>query len=276
MNEQTLKTLQESKDPRALKNGAFDCASSKVPKDIEALGGFLMSADFLERLDSPQDYQTTIARLRLSRVMQALMDNRIAASDQLLLRLTKSDVFQAEVLRMQLLIRALVPIKPSPRDAIAYWDGVSQPGSPLAADVVEALCINQSSPAMTLLEQKFTNPAEQADQKIAWMQQLILPRRNDEPLLKCCERILTAGQPKDAQVELVEVLFDYRPEKWYRGCEAPKPPLRPLATSAAKEVMRRIAEFGLNKMTLPPDLQVKVKSELETLGGKNQDSARPG
>jgi hypothetical protein len=237
---------------------------------LETLGGFLTSAEFLGRLDTAADYQTTIARLRLARVMQALMDNRIPASDQLLLKLTKSDVFLAEVLRMQLLVRALAPIKPSPPQAITYWDSVSQPGSPLASDVVEALCINQSPPSMTLLEQKFTNPAEAADTKIAWTQQVILPRRNDEPLLACCERLLKAGQPAGAQVELVESLFDYQPKKWYRDCEPPQPPSRPLATPPAKEIMRRLADHALTNMTLPPELQAKVKVVLEALGGKDK------
>lgn len=267
MTPETLNTLKTSQDAREVKLAAAEVAGSKVPADLDALHGFLTDPAFLLRLDDAEAYKGTFSRLRLGAVLQALMDNRIAASDNVLIRLTRSDVFLAEVLRMQLLIRALVPIRPSPPPAIAFWDSMSQPQSPIAFDVVEALVANQSPPAMDLLEKKFTNAREQPAEKITWMRQILLPKRNDEPLLGVWEKLVKAGQPTGAEVELVEALFDYDPKTWYRDCEPPVPPKKILATPAAKEHIRRIAEHALANMKLPPELEAKVKIGLQEVGG---------
>src|SRR3954471_19303597 len=158
MNDEAVKTLTGSKDAVAVKRAAVQLAQSAVPEDVEALGKFLMAPDFFERLDSAEDYKGTYAGLRLARVTQTLAENRTPAADRLLLRLTNSGPFNADVLRMQLLVRALAAIKVSPPEAITYWDNASQPGSPIAYDVVHALIVNQSPPAMALLEKKFGNP----------------------------------------------------------------------------------------------------------------------
>jgi hypothetical protein len=265
MNQKAVTDLQSSSDPSDVFQAALDLARSSDAADLAALQDFLLAEGSFLRLDTARDYQQTTAALSLSGVMQTLSENKAPAAAQVLLKLTNSAAYNAHSLRKILLIHALAPIRPSPPAAITYWDSLAQPNRPFMSDVAEALCVNQSDPAMALLERKFSDPNIRPADKIDWMRQSILTRRNDEPLLKCCERLLTAGQPKDAAVELVEVLFDYQPTKWYRGCDVPQPPIRAAAGAPAKEVLRRLADHALNKMTLPPDLKAKVQATQELL-----------
>ncbi|MHB1011544.1 MAG: hypothetical protein ACYC37_01340, partial [Desulfobacteria bacterium] len=209
--------LATSRDRRELKNAAVLLASSDAPADLEVLGRFLASGEFLGRLDGPEEYQGSTSSLRLSRVMETLEENRTPSADAVLLGLIGAPSFQGHVLRMILLVRALAVVRPSPPEAVRYWVGKSAPGSPLAQDVVEALCVNQSEPALELLERIFADPGPASTLKVFWMRKLILPRRNDLPLLISCERMVTGSLPADLRPALVEALFDYQPSKWSRG-----------------------------------------------------------
>lgn len=266
MTEQDKSTLRDSRESPALKQTAVRIAAGDSSADLRTLGEHLISADFLNRLDSPKDYQGSYTGLRLARVLKTLMDNRRPAVDQVLLALIAARDYQAHVLRMQLLVHALAVVRPSPPDAIAYWELRSRPGSSLAYDVAEALCVNQSQPAMALLEREFAEPKHHPDLKVAWMRQLILPRRNDEPLLACCEVVLNRSLPVELRPSLVEALFDYRPNEWYRDCAPPQPPLRALASRSAKTLLRRLADYSLANLTLSPQLKVVVEAVRRELG----------
>jgi hypothetical protein len=49
---------------------------------------------------------------------------------------------------------------------------------------------------------------------------------------------------------LVEVLFDYRPDEWYRSEMPPVPPPRELVSEKARAVLRRIGEYALQNLEL--------------------------
>jgi hypothetical protein len=258
--------LATSRDRRELKNAALLLASSDSPADLEVLGRYLASAEFLSRLDGPEEYQGSTSSLRLSRVMETIEENRIPSADAVLLGLIAAPSFQGHVLRMILLVRALAVVRPSPPEAVRYWDGKSAPGSPLAQDVVEALCVNQSGPALELLERKFADPGHAATRKIFWMRELILPRRNDLPLLSSCERMVTGSLPPELRPALVEALFDYLPSKWYRGDDPPVPPPRAGASPEARKVLERIGRYALAKLRLTGGQTAAVRGALADLG----------
>ncbi len=258
--------LATSRDRRELKNAALLLASSDLPADHEILGRYLSSGEFLGRLDGPEAYEGGTASLRLSRVMETLEENRRPSTDGVLLGLIAAPSFQGHVLRMILLVRALAVVRPSPPDAVRYWDGKSAPESPLAQDVIFALCVNQSEPALELLERKFADPGHATSLKVFWMRKLILPRRNDLPLLACCERMVTQSLAPDLRPAMVEALFDYQPSRWYRGCDPPKPPTRSEAPEAAKQAFRRIGEDALRNMPLTEEQKKGVRAGLIELG----------
>jgi len=259
-------TLRTSRDRRELKNAALLLASSDVSADHEVLGRFLASGEFLGRLDGPEEYQGSTSSLRLSRVMETLEENRRPSTDGVLLGLIAAPSFQGHVLRMILLVRALREVRPSPPEAVRYWDGKSVPGSPLAQDVIEALCVNQSDPALALLERKFSDPGHAANLKVFWMRELILPRRNDVPLLSCCERMVTGSLSPDLRPALVEALFDYQPSKWYRGDDPPKPPPRANASPGAQKVLERIGRYALKNLKLTSVQESAVRNGLAEIG----------
>ena len=161
--------LRDSRDGQKLKNAAISLAASSSPDDHRLLLGYLSLGDFLSRLDPLEHYQGTYRNLRLGRILQTLADNRCPSSDGVLVGLIDSADFQGHVLRKQLLLRALVVVRPSPPAAVAYWDRLSGSSSAISGDVIDALCENQSAPALELLERKFSDPSEKITKKVLWM-----------------------------------------------------------------------------------------------------------
>jgi hypothetical protein len=250
MHESAMEILRSSTDGRELKKAAIAVAAGESPEEHRLLLRKLSSGEFLGFLDPPEHYDGTWTDLRLGRVVDTLAENRCPSTDEVLVGLIGAADFQTHVLRMQILLRALAVVRPSPPQAIAYWDRLGDPQSPIVGDVIEALCINQSPPALDLLERKFADPAQDRDARILWMREFILVRRNDEPLLSCCERMMTKSLPVDLRPELVDVLFDYKPDKWFMPEAPPKPPSRELASENALEILRRIGEYALQNVTL--------------------------
>jgi hypothetical protein len=260
-----VKVLEQSRDGREIKNAAIALAGSRSPQDHAVLQKYLSSEDFLRRLDSPEDYQGVYTDLRLGRVIDTLVENRIPSSDRLLVDLIRSRDFQAHVLRIQILLRALAAVRPAPPPVIAYWDRLSNPESPIQQDVIEALCANQSPAALDLLERKFADPAQKAERKIRWMRLFILVRRNDAPLLAGCERMITKSLPAELRPPLVEVLFDYRPQEWFMLETPPEPPPRSAASAESRRILVRIAKYALAHLKLSPHSLSVLRETLRSL-----------
>ena len=258
--------LRSSRDGRDLKNAAIFLAKGRVPEDHKVLGRYLGKKEFLGRLDPPEAYDGRFQDLRLGRVVQTLADNRCASADEVLVGLIASRDFQGDVLRKQILLRALSSVRPSPPAVVAYWDRLSGPESAIAGDVIEALVENQSDPALELLERKFADPSHDRDNRILWMREFLLIRRNDLPLLLSCERMVTKSLPVDLRPALVEALFDYRPQEWFRVDDPPKPPPRGTASAESKKVLARVGRYALEKVRLTPAQSKAVKAALNELG----------
>jgi hypothetical protein len=257
-----LDIIRDSGEASELLTAAIKLASSDSAGDHEALGKELRSSAFLARLDDKEKYTGSIADLRLTRLLDTLAANRTPSVDKVLLSLAQDSVFQAHPLRMILVVRALSSIRPSPLEAIHYWDSRSEPDSPLLLDIIEAICTNQSPPALELLDKKMAGVGYAVSERIFWMRKLILPRRNDAPLLAACERMLMASLPESLRPALVEVLFDYQPSKWYRGDDPPKPPPRSEMAPEARKILERIGRFSLDKIKLTGEQEKKVRTVL--------------
>jgi hypothetical protein len=199
--------------------------------------------------------------------MRGLMESTQPSAHEAILRLTDAGVFNDYFPRIQILIRALTVLRPSPPSASQYWDKYSKPGSPVAYDVIEALCINQSLSALDLLEKKCADPRFTPNDKQIWMRESILVRRYDEQLIESCERILHGPMETTLKNSLVEVLFDYRPEEWFIECAPPKPPEFAVASEPVCEVLFRIGEYALASLELPERLRLRVNSTVELLKG---------
>ncbi len=197
------------------------------------------------------------------------MDNpKPALSHPILVALTTRNDFVAIEPRQELLIRALVAVRPSPPPAIKFWDLHSQPDATWRHVVMDALCDNGSEPAVDLFEKKLIGKAYEEEERIAWMRDPLLRHRNDVPLLKVCKRMITASLEPPLKPFLVESLFDYRPDEWYVDCTPPRPPELLAATREAKTLVLEIATFILdanNKITLEPRTRAVVEAKFKLL-----------
>lgn len=266
MAEIDIQTIRTSDDPRALKRAAIGLAGSRDPDEVAFLGVELASGTLVEKLDSEEAYQGTWRRLRLARVMKTLMDSENPASDEVLFLLTLSEPFKSHTLRLQLLIHALRVVKPLRPEAIRFLEAHATPGNPLAFDVVETLSVNQTPEAMDLLAATLISRHERKD-KEAWMQQIIMPRRNDMPLLVFCERMFKEPQlSQDLKASLAEALFDYKPDDWFRDCNPPEAPPRAEAGNEAKDLLRRMGLFAQTNLPLSEEQRTAVTSALSELG----------
>lgn len=263
--------LRTASEPKPLVDTAVEFAASADLADQNTLLGSLNAGDFLLRLNTAREYDTLRPKqLRVAKIIRVLRDSPHSASKQTLLALARGGAFVGDNwLRQELLVRALVSIRPSPLEAIKYWDSQSTPRSVNLHITIDMLCENGSDPAMALLEKKLTDPAHEMQFKIVWIRDPMLRYRNDPPLLRASERMITATLPADLHFLLLEALCSYD-ASWYPGCSRPKPPPRVLAAEEARQVLRRICRFAREKMDLPPQLRLAVNATLAEIGGEDE------
>lgn len=257
--------LAAERDPRELKKAAIHFAASADAQDQGVLLEHLNRQSFLDCLDPPGPHASAARNLRLARVIKTLADNPAPSAHDVLVDLTGATNFLQAPLRTELLIRALRWVRPSPPKAINFLDRTSPSGGSLAYDVVETLAFNQSDPAMVLFEAKLSHPGYTAEAP-EWLHYAVLPRRDDVPLLKVLERVINANVADSLKVDIVDVLFSYRPQKWYLECGPPRPPERLRASEDAKETLRRIARYALAALSLPAEIFTDVRAGLAALG----------
>lgn len=255
--------LKTSKDPQVLLRAALDCAAGPNPDDLKALGEALSSPAFLTRLDSKDEYLGPTQKLRLARVLDALMDN--PAGHDVLVGLTVKPAFTALEQRRDLLIRALAAVRPAPDAAIRFWERNSTPGAPYLQVTIDALADNLSEPALALLEKKFADPRFEEEDKIAWMRDPVLRHRADVRMLRTCERMLAGSLPPALRPELVEALCDYKRE-WYLSEKPPLPPPPDAYAPEARAELRKICELALHEVKLTDSQKAAVLKTQTQMG----------
>jgi hypothetical protein len=269
--ENHLQTLRASSDPKALKTAAEHLAASSQPEDHAALKPFLTDLAFLGRLNSPKDYDRLRPKhLRLWWILDVLSRNTTPSAHRVLIELTTAPAYNNDRMpsTADLLIQACARIRPAPPEVVTYWDRHCRPDDGYAPLTIEALLENSSPPALALLEKKMAEPGHEDKTKVAWMRKSILPRRNDLAVLQSCHRMLTGTLPPSLRPALVETLFDYRPDEWYTARSPVAQPPRHLMTAPARDELRKIGEFALNKMRLKEELRKKVEKALEEIKEK--------
>jgi hypothetical protein len=231
------------------------------------------SSGFLLRVNSAQEYATSRPRhLRVAKVIRVLRDSPHRAAQDSLIRLTEGGDFAGmNWLCQELLVRALVTIRPSPPPAIRFWHEQSLPTSVNRHITIDMLCQNGSDPALALLEQKLLDPLQEREYKVAWIRDNMLRHRNDEPLLRASERMITQTLPADLRLVLLEALCAYD-RSWYPGCAPPKPPPRVAASAAARQVLRRICRHALEHLEPPVALEASVRATLLEIGDEDRDA----
>jgi len=258
--------LRSEQDPKALLSAAVGLARSRDPKDQAALRDALLNRDFLERLDSREEYEDTGRKLRIALILDQLKRTGSPASDTIV-ALSQDAGFLAQPERIDALIEASSAVHPPPPPLVEFWSRHCRPGSSYQLGVVDALVENRSEPALELLERKMADPSFSDQDKLAWMRTSILLRRDHLSVLRSCGRMLNGPMHAPLKVRLVEVLFDYRLE-WYTPHGVCQPPDRVHIARSAADELRRIGEQVLRTMTLDPNTRAAVERTLKTLHGR--------
>ncbi len=263
--------LRTAAEPKQLVDTAVEFAASAEPADQNTLLGCLNASDFLLKLNTVREYDTARPKqLRVAKIIRVLRDSTHPASKQTLLSLARGGAFVGDNwLRQELLVRALVSIRPAPPEAIKYWDSQSTPLAVNRHITIDMLCENGTDPALALLERKLLEPEQEIEFKVVWIRDPMLRHRNDAPLLRAAERMITTTLPGELRFILLEALCTYDPD-WYPGCSRPKPPPRALASGEARQVLRQICRFAKAKMILPPELKLAVEATFAEIGGEDE------
>jgi hypothetical protein len=260
--------LRYSTDPRELADTARLFAASPDPADQRVLEAHIGSESFLQRLDPPEAYEVFRPhQLRVAGIIRTLMDRDAEAPRQTLVNLTSNGGFRSRDLLIELLIRALAVDRPASPRTIAYWQEYLHPESVYADNVVRAIFLNRSRPALELFERVMNDPEEDDLYKYAWLRDMLLSQRNDPEVLQCCERMVIAGSVDPGWHEpILEAVFDFEPS-WYLTCRKPRPPLRILAPEPSRDSLERLGRHGLTSLELMnPELKVKIRLALKEIG----------
>lgn len=265
MAEDTLSVLTNSKDPNKLHAAAASLLASPDAQDHAILLQFLSKGEFLNRLDSPRDYERGSKFLRITRLVKAMRASIKPGIQQLLVELMRQGEFIANPTRVELLIWASEEIRPAPPAVVTFWDRYCQPDDSSSALVAAALTKNGCLPAIDLLEKKFCAPGFEDDERIWWMRTAILTHRQDVLVLKACSRLLGKTLPESLRPELVAVLFDYRPEQWHGPDGTYPPPPDAAASKEARQLLLSIGEYSLANIKLDEALKIRVQAKVEAL-----------
>jgi hypothetical protein len=248
-------------------------ARSTQGGDLLALKAQLTDVTFLAKLDTDEAYQGQAKRLRVAGVLQVLAENPSRQAQEVLLSLTTSRAFVEHPARVDLLIQALVQIKPAPEQAVVFWDKRFQPQDGHSGVTVWALLDNGSVPAISLFEKKMVDERFPETERRYWLTGPVVQHRNDLILLQGCERLLNSLLEEPYRLLMVDVLFDYKPEDWYGARYWYRPPPRAKASKEALEQLRVIGRKALENQLLGGVQKGKIELVLQELdalldGGK--------
>jgi hypothetical protein len=150
----SMKNNAPSEDPNVMYSHACQLARSTKENELASLHSLLTDKALLAKLDSAEAYEGPAVRLRVAGVMQILAESSSPLAWNILIALTNSPAFLEHRARVELLIQALVQIKPAPRQAVEFWEKHFQPEDGYSSVTVWALLDNGSEPAIALFERK--------------------------------------------------------------------------------------------------------------------------
>lgn len=266
-------TIAGTRDAREVYRALRLAAAGTDPSEHAALRGQLVSPAVLGLIDSPKDYQAPPHTLRVAGVLAELMDNRTPISDETLNTLAANEQFVTGYPRQELMIRAMVVVRPASTQALDLWRAHSRPKSVLRHVTIDAICDNGTAPAMPLFEEVMTNPVHDPDSRVLWMQDAVLRNRDKATILDSCARMLRVP-PRDGEKpaedgpaleeplapSLVSTLFEHK-ERWYLECDPPQPPMLISTPKESKLILRRIGEWALAALEKSLDASTKVAIE---------------
>jgi len=125
---------------------------------------------------------------------------------------------------------------------------------------------------LELFETKVRTPAHEIDDKLYWLRDNVMPKRNNLAIVQSADRLVRdRGLQQDLRLELVDVLYDYKAD-WFTPAVNFKPPELGTYPQSVRDTLAALASYALQ--TLP--LNEERKNVLETaLNDFDQENAVP-
>lgn len=264
--------LRESSDGLLLKRTLLRILRAPAPGDVAVVLAALASEPFLLRLDDAEAYGSVPGNLRLAKVLRGLADAPDAQCREALVALTGKEAFVAHPLRVKLLIGMLARCRPPDPAAIAFWSAHAGADSSLATDVALATTLNGRREALQVFGRMLLDEGHPQSLRVSWLRRFLLPIRDDEQVLRMSRSLLERWSGAPMAAKLLEVLFRFEPDRWYRSCRHPGPPDRRLASAPSRELLLQIAERHAADRTLPRDLRETLRDARDTLREERQET----
>ncbi|MBM3789055.1 MAG: hypothetical protein FJW35_01755 [Acidobacteria bacterium] len=258
----------DTDDARAFYRNALRLAQSRSDADHDSLHRMFSDPMFYSRLDSEEAYRGDPERLRVAGVLQKLAENGSPGARKTLAALARSGLFAGHRSRILLLIRALANVKPATPDAVAFWARHCQPEDGYSNVTIRSVIENGSAAAVKIFEMNIVNSGHPEADRYSWLVMDVLQHRNDLELLRSCERLIDSPLEESYRLLLVEVLFDYQPEKWYRAHGWVEPPPRSSASDASLGQLRAVGRKALGTLPLSPAQRNQVQSVIDEINRK--------
>lgn len=255
-----LEVLEASREPEQLVAAADALAASANLAALLVLGRFLVSEEFLSRLDVLDDPQRKLTNLR--HVLGTLEANPTEATGRLCELLAAHPGFLADPDRMLFLLPALAAVRPMTAGGEAVFRAANADG--FFNGNGRLLVANGSPRALALFEEMIADASAPADDRVDMIHWAVLAHRLEAPVLAACVRLLGRGLEAQVQAGLVETLFDYREREWFSVARfAPTPPPWPAAETSVLQSYLQLGHELVQGGRLSPENTAAVERTLQ-------------
>lgn len=239
-------------------------AASDDPEQLAGLPAKLTDRALLATLNTEQElHALPAASLQLHFVLDALAGNPHAAAATAFDALAAAPMYQQPGPFLTLLLQASArAVSPGPA-LQSLWQIQLTPDATELDLTVAILLDNGSAAAIDVLEHALLSNAYREDYVVAWLRDPLLRHRQDLPALQMCSRLLASDWSSTLKGVLVDVLFEYRPDEWYRhDTTPPAPPPRAALTEPARALLLDMARAARGQRLLGRQRYNAAEAEL--------------
>jgi hypothetical protein len=266
---------QDHQYPNEMNNKSSDLYASEYTKAnfklIQLLTSYAQSTNsdlhrqFIQIISDRSNLDSLDSQTGFHNILETLATNSTVSAREAFIALTINQAFLADDDRALALLIASQHIKSPPKTLVQFWDQHSQSDDGFTPTTIKVLLANGSIEAIKLFEDKFTDITHDDNEKFAWMNMDILQHRNDVLLLQACHRLLAGKLAESLKLYLIDVLFDYKPERWYRPAVNAYPPELAKASPSALNELHSLAIFSLNQVNLSKEQRIVVEKRLNEI-----------
>ena len=223
---------------------------------IEKLVLNLKEAEFLSRMDSPNDYTFYRHRLRVRRVLEYIAKiSNSEMAELCLLELSRDSLFMSDKSRVKGIIVACGLVDSPSLELIKFLHSYVIPKGRHANLAMRSLVNFKTMEAFEIVKSILLSESFRPVKRCSWLVNFILPIRYHEQSLNLYERLLMADiDDQELRNCIVQSLFDYKPSEWYGDHSEVKEP--ELQKASTKE---------LNSLLFLSDLALKFDIDDDTI-----------